>query len=617
MPEITPGTVIANRYTVGDRLGSGGMADVYLAHDAELGRNVALKVLHRRFSDDPGFVDRFRLEAQSAAGLQHPNVVSVFDRGDWDGTSWIAMEYLQGTTLKEVIRQSAPLDPARATRIALQVSQAVAFAHRAGVIHRDIKPQNVMIGPDERATVTDFGIARAGAAGVTEAGSILGTAHYISPEQAQGHDAGPQADVYSIGIVLYEMLTGRVPFDAESPVAIAMQQVTAEATPPSATVPGIPTDLEALTMQCLAKDPVLRPAGADELVVRLDAISERLRTSADPGATVAFGATAATTAMAAGAGAAVASAHTPPPAPPVTNGDSPTDEKSNRKWWIAGGITAAVALAAVALFLFIKPAPEITMPLVVGKDVQTATTIVTNAGFTNPPDIQKVQSNEPKGRVIKQNPLANAKVANDTKVVLTVSDGPGDVQIPTVADLKAAEAKAKLEKLGFKIVISQKASNDVAKGNAIGTDPAAGVSVVKGTEITLFVSTGAAPLNVPDVTQQDLASARSTLQSAGFVVTTTNKETCDQTPGTVVSQSPSGGTKAEKGSTVNLVVTANDQCVEVPGVDGQTIAAATATLQGLGFKVKTTGSGPNATTTNPAEGTSALKGSTVTVTLGS
>lgn len=556
MPEITPGTVIADRYTVGDRLGSGGMADVYLAHDAELGRNVALKVLHRRFSDDPGFVDRFRLEAQSAAGLQHPNVVSVFDRGDWDGTSWIAMEYLPGTTLKEVIRQSAPLDPARATRIALQVSQAVAFAHRAGVIHRDIKPQNVMIGPDDRATVTDFGIARAGASGVTEAGSILGTAHYISPEQAQGHDAGPQADVYSVGIVLYEMLTGRVPFDAETPVAIAMQQVTTEPQAPSAIVPGIPTDLEALTLQCLAKDPALRPAGADELVVRLDAISERLRVSADPGATVAFGATAATTAMAAGAAAAAATtaqAQTTPPPPSSVDNDA-SQQDSNRKWWIAGGIAAALAIAGLAMFLLFKPGPEVTMPLVVGKDVQTATTIIANAGFKAAPEIQKVQSNQPKGHVIKQNPLANAKVSEDAKVVLTVSDGPGDVQIPTVADLKAADAQSKLEKLGFKVSVRQKASADVDKGNAIGTDPAAGVSVVRGTEVTLFVSTGAPQVLVPDVKGRQVDDARASLQGAGFVVGPTNTQTDSSPSGTVIAQSPEAGTKADKGSTITLTV---------------------------------------------------------------
>jgi serine/threonine-protein kinase len=399
-----------------------------------------------------------------------------------------------------------------------------------------------------------------------------------------------------------------------------MQQVTAEPPPPSATVPGIPIDLEALTLQCLAKDPIIRPAGGDELVVRLDSISERLRVSADPGATVAFGATAATTAMAtaAAAGPSAAAADAAPPEPASSN-DSPDDQNSNRKWWIAGAITAVLVVAGIALFLLLKPAPQITMPLVVGKDVQTATTIVSNAGFTSSPDLQKVQSNQPKGRVIKQNPLANAKVSSDAKVTLTISDGPGDVQIPTVADLKEAEAQAKLEKLGFKVVVREKTSSDVAKGSAIGTDPAAGVSVVKGTEVTLFVSTGAAPIDVPDVTQQDVASARSTLQGAGFVVTTTNKEVCNQTAGTVVSQSPSGGTKATKGSTVTLVITANDQCVDIPAVTGQTQVDATSALTAAGFKVKiASGSGTGlVVSTNPVEGTSALKGSTVTVTLGS
>jgi len=226
MPELMQGITIANRYTVVSRLGSGGMADVYLATDSELGRQVAIKVLHRRFASDPDFVNRFRQEAQAAAGLQHPNVVSVFDRGDWDGTSYIAMEYLPGRTLKDLIREEAPLDPARAVAIATQICQAAGFAHRGGIVHRDVKPQNVMVDSNDHATVTDFGIARAGAGGITEAGSIMGTAHYISPEQAQGHEAGAQADIYSIGVVLYEMLTGQVPFDADSPVAIAMKQVT-------------------------------------------------------------------------------------------------------------------------------------------------------------------------------------------------------------------------------------------------------------------------------------------------------------------------------------------------------------------------------------------------------
>src|SRR6266513_3662197 len=218
MAELAPGTVIDGRYKVLERLGSGGMADVFLAEDDQLGRKVALKLLHRRFSEDPGFVERFRREAQAAAGLQHPNVVGVYDRGGYDGTYYIAMEYLPGRSLKQLIRQEAPLNPVRAIDITMQVLKAARFAHRHGVIHRDLKPQNVIVGESDQAKVTDFGIARAGASDMTETGSILGTAQYLSPEQAQGHAVSAGSDLYSIAVVLYEMLTGHVPFDGDQAV---------------------------------------------------------------------------------------------------------------------------------------------------------------------------------------------------------------------------------------------------------------------------------------------------------------------------------------------------------------------------------------------------------------
>src|SRR3954468_5572690 len=208
MAEVADGTVVDSRYTIVRRLGSGGMADVYCAQDSQLGRQGALKLLHRRFARDREFVERFRREASSAAGLQHPNVVSVFDRGEYDGTYYIAMEPLPGRTLKEVIRDEAPLDQLRAIDYAIQILEAAAFAHRRGVIHRDFKPHNVIVGPDGRLKVTDFGIARAGASEMTETGSIMGTAQYLSPEQAQGQRVGAQSDLYSIGVILYEMITG-------------------------------------------------------------------------------------------------------------------------------------------------------------------------------------------------------------------------------------------------------------------------------------------------------------------------------------------------------------------------------------------------------------------------
>ncbi len=208
MAGLAPGTIVDSRYKIVSRLGAGGMADVFLAEDEQLGRKVALKLLYQRFAEDPGFVERFRREAQAAAGLQHPNVVSVYDRGSYDGTYYIAMEYLPGRSLKQLIRQEAPLDPVRAIDITIQILKAARFAHRRGVIHRDLKPHNVIVDDADNAKVTDFGIARAGASDMTETGSIMGTAQYLSPEQAQGHAVSAGSDLYSIAVVLYEMLTG-------------------------------------------------------------------------------------------------------------------------------------------------------------------------------------------------------------------------------------------------------------------------------------------------------------------------------------------------------------------------------------------------------------------------
>ena len=246
------------RYRLLGKLGFGGMATVYLAEDGTLGRNVAIKILAERYVSDEGFVERFRREAQAAARLNHPNIVAIYDRGEAEGTSYIAMEYLDGQTLKDVIRERGPMPPADAIDDALQILSAVGFAHQHGVVHRDIKPQNVMCASDGRLKVTDFGIARAGASQMTEVGSIIGTAQYLSPEQARGQQVGPQSDLYSVGIVLYEMLTGEVPFDGDSAVAIAMKQVSDQPLPPSRIVPTIPPSLEQVVLRALAKDPTLR-----------------------------------------------------------------------------------------------------------------------------------------------------------------------------------------------------------------------------------------------------------------------------------------------------------------------------------------------------------------------
>src|ERR1700710_2226538 len=258
MRELAPETVVDQRYQILSRIGSGGMADGYSAQDPQLGRKVALKLLYRRFAEDEEFVERFRREASSAAGLQHANVVGVYDRGEWDGTYYIAMEYLEGRSLKQLIIDTGPLAPLAAIDIAEQILKAARFAHRRGVIHRDIKPHNVIIDEEGRAKVTDFGVARAGASDMTETGSIMGTAPYPSPEPAQGHSVSARPGLYSIGVVLYELLTGRVPFDAESAVTIALKQVSEEPVPPSHYNPAVSDQLEDVVMRGLQKEPAVR-----------------------------------------------------------------------------------------------------------------------------------------------------------------------------------------------------------------------------------------------------------------------------------------------------------------------------------------------------------------------
>src|SRR5918911_2596076 len=283
MAEVTDGTLVDGRYRIERRLGSGGMADVYCAYDHQLGRQIALKVLHRRFAQDKEFVERFRREASAAAGLQHPNVVGVFDRGEYDGTYYIAMEYLPGRTLKELIRDEAPLDQLRAIDYGIQILQAAAFAHKRGVIHRDFKPHNVIVGPEGRLKVTDFGIARAGASEMTETGSIMGTAQYLSPEQAEGHAVAAPSDLYSIGVMLYELLAGRLPFEGDSAVAVALKHLSEPPTPISHFRPDVNPALEAVVMAALAKDPAQRWQSAEDLAAGLEAARTQIEAGPNGG----------------------------------------------------------------------------------------------------------------------------------------------------------------------------------------------------------------------------------------------------------------------------------------------------------------------------------------------
>jgi len=642
MAELGAGTLVDGRYRVLSRLGSGGMADVFLAEDEQLGRKVALKLLHRRFSEDPGFVERFRREAQAAAGLQHPNVVSVYDRGAYDGTYYIAMEYLPGRSLKQLIRDEAPIDPVRAIDITIQILKAARFAHRHGVIHRDLKPHNVIVDDAGLAKVTDFGIARAGASDMTETGSIMGTAQYLSPEQAQGHAVSASSDLYSVAVVLYELLTGHVPFDAEAAVTIALKHVSEPPTAPTRINPSVPPELEQVVMWALNKNPADRPQSADEFIAALEAARGAIVAGARGQKTASMAAVAAIGVPVAGAGLAAAqgpnvAAGSPPPSPPLSvypvvpleppPDGSPPEERRRSPWpWVALLLALLLAGGAVTAYLLTRPVKRVVPP-VTGQQLNTARTVLQDAGFAL--SVLYVAGNQTSGTVIGENPPGGAKADKGSTVTLTVSSGPASVSVPSVLGDPVAQARQVLAKQGLTVGQTLKeSSGEIPSGAVIDTNPAAGQTVPAGTAVTLVVSTGkptvtVPSVTVPNVTGQPQSQARSTLQAAGFKVTTTTQTSSTVTAGNVVSQSPAGNSQAASGSTVNLVIAQAPITASVPNVQGQTASAATSSLEGAGFTVvKATknvihqAKNGIVLSQSPAAGTNANKGSTVTITVG-
>ncbi|CAB4344661.1 unannotated protein [freshwater metagenome] len=581
---VDPGTVIDERYRVEYLLGSGGMADVYCATDLQLDREVAIKLLYRRFAQDAEFVERFRREASAAAGLQHQHVVSVYDRGEWDGTYYIAMEYLQGRTLKAIINEYGALDSDWAIDMTTQILRAARFAHRRNVIHRDFKPHNVIVDDDGLATVTDFGIARAGASDMTQTGSIMGTAQYLSPEQAQGHAVSEQSDLYSIGVILYEMVTGQVPFDGESAVTIALKHVSETPTPPRVINPAISAELDAVIMRSLAKDLTQRFATADEFIDALEQARAGVMPAAAPaaasgvGESTVIGMSGSALAVGAVGGAAAAGYAASGNGNGNGNGD---DEGPSRRWWLfAGGAVVAVGLL-ILLLLVLKP-DTATVPRVVGSDEATAQAVLIRAGFKTDSVVKK--STSAKGQVIGQDPPGGEQADKGSTVTLTVSDGPASLAVPSVAGLSASQAQRKLQNAGFTVRIRKQSSDNVPSGDAIETLPPEGTPVDQGSTVTLVVSSGKATVEVPAVVGQNIDDARATLRGAGFGVSVTSEESTSAV-GTVLRQDPGAGTKADKGSTVALVVAKAPATTKVPNTVGEDEASSIAEIQAAGFKV--------------------------------
>jgi serine/threonine-protein kinase len=574
VPDVSQGSVVDERYRILERIGAGGMADVWLAEDQHLQRQVALKVLHSRFAQDREFVERFRREAEAAAGLQHPNVVSVYDRGEVDGTYYIAMQHLQGQTLKQLI--DAGLAPDESARLIRQVLEGARFAHRHGVVHRDLKPQNVIVDAEGKATVTDFGIARAGVSEITQAGSVMGTPHYLSPEQAQGQDVTPVSDLYSIGVMLYEALTRRVPFEADSAVAVAMKQVAQAPQRPSSINPQVSPALDAVVMRALEKDPGQRFQSADAFIAALDAAMK------DPGG---------------GMSSTAAFAPLPPivavPEEPVAEGYEDEEERKRRRlvWAL---VAAAIAIGVLAGLLLTRDTTT-AVPDVTGSPESTAITLLQEDGFKIG-EIRRVQREAPANTVLEQDPAASPPAGEASldcafltlfcskpTVDLTVSAGPGSAKVPSTAGLTRAEAEEALEDAGFDPKVETVHSEKVEEGLVINSQPSGGQTLERGTEVTLRVSSGPKLAKVPVLVGTQRSVAVQQIRGRGFVPSVEERESAEPA-GQVISQAPSAGSQLPSGSTVSIVVSKGEEQATVPNVLGQLRSVAVEEVRAAGLK---------------------------------
>ena len=610
MAEVSEGSVVDNRYRVLRRIGSGGMADVWLAEDTHLQRQVALKVLHRRYLQDQEFISRFQREAEHAAGLQHPNIVAVFDRGQDGDVNYIAMRYVQGPTLKELIDRG--LGPDQAVALVRQVLEGARFAHRNGIVHRDLKPQNVIVDEEGKAVVTDFGIARAGVSEITQTGSVMGTPQYLSPEQAQGFEVTPVSDLYSIGVILYEALTRRVPFEADSAVAVAMKQVSEVPQRPSSINPQVSPALDAVVMRALEKEPGQRFQSADAFIAALDAALK------DPG--VAQGT------------AAFAAA---PPIVAVPEEEALEDER-RRNWWLWGLLVAAI-LIGILVGLALTRDTSTRVPNVTGNQLGVAITLLEQDGFSVG-DVIRVEREAPANEVLEQDPAASPPAdqasedcafltffCSKPEVTLTVSAGPGSAKVPSVAGQSEAEATRKLEAAGFDVGVERVNSESVEPGTVIRSEPGGGNTATKGSTVTVFVSRGPKLAKVPVLVgaKRDVAVQR--LRSNGLEASISEEES-DEPKGQVIRQSPDAGSRVEPGSTVAIVVSSGEEAEEeakVPNVIGKERREAVELIRAAGFtpsveeeETPVAGKAGRVIDQFPPPGSEGEPGSTVTITVG-
>ena len=550
--------VLDGRYALEMLVGSGGMADVYRAKDQLLERTVAVKILHQQYENDTEFIARFQREAKAAARITHPNIVNVYDVGVADGRHYIVMEYVPGRTLKERIKEEGSVPAAEALNIARQIAGALAQAHANNLVHCDIKPHNILVMPDGNVKVADFGIARA----VTEStmtynDNIMGSVHYFSPEQARGTIITPKSDVYSLGVVLYEMLTGRIPFDGNTAVSIARKHLEEEPQSVRSLVPNIPPVVEALVTRMMAKEPALRP---DSRMLVQDIMRTEQMMGSDTAVMPAFDpdATRVLTPVEAQEISAVVEAE---------ETVEEVEEKSffrTKKFKFGLGFVLILGFFAGFFLSFGKfwSSVEITVPDVTGKQLTLARQILEDQHL-RVTVAETYDASVPVGVVVSQTPEAGVKVKEERAITIYVSKGGEELEMPNLRGLKQSDAINKLQQMGLRLGSAYETFSDEDSGTVISQDPRSGTRISKGQSVDITVSKGQKikKISVPDVKGVPSDRARTMIEGSGLKVGSIVEEESSQAAGTVVSQSPAGGAEVDSGSAVRLVVSSRHKAV--------------------------------------------------------